>query len=146
MKANIKISEVEYDDIVNLFSTALYGNSSFGCEYTREQRNKYKANEEDCYEDIIAKILLGGGEVKVIDCFAESEDDIYGNNPSVYWDDDYEHMVYPITLNDVINGLELAANNGQSERVMKVMNDDPSFDMIDADILMQFICYGDIIY
>lgn len=145
MKANIKISEVEYDDLVNLLSTSLYANSAFGCEYSREQRDKYYT-EEDCYEDIIAKILLGGGEVKVIDCYAESEDDVHGDNPSVYWDELYDYMVYPITLKDVVNGLELAANNGQSERVMKIMNDDPSFDMVDADILMQFICYGDIIY
>ena len=145
MKTSIKISEVEHDDLVNLFSTALYGNSSFGCECTHAAREKVW-ELGDCYEDILAKIILSGGEVKIIDLYSESEDDIYGNNPSVYWDEDYEHMVYPITLKDIISGLELAANNGQSNRVMKLMNDDVSFDMIDADVLLQYICYENIIY
>lgn len=145
MKANIKITEVTHDDLVNLFSTALYSNPAFDCDYSKEDRDKVYENG-DCYEDIIAKILLGGGSVNIVDGYSESEEDIYGRNKNAYYDKETGFTVYPITLLDVVTGLELAAKNDEAERVMMMCNDDLSFDMCDADILMQYITYGKIIY
>ena len=145
MKFEVKIQEMSHDELVDLFSTALYSNPAFECDYSREERDKV-AKENDCYEDVIAKILLNGGSVDVIDRYSEEGNEPYGDNAFVYWDEDEENYIYPITLVDVVIGLELAWKSGEYERVTRFANEDFAFDMIDADVLLQYICYGDIIY
>ena len=146
MKTKININaELEHDDLVNLFSAALYDNPAFDCTYTNESKDKVYTTG-DCYEDVIAKILLNGGVVYVADAYSETDEDVYGNNKRVYWDEFHGCMVYPITLQEVVAGLELASSKGEARKVMKLLNDDFTFDMIDANVLMQYICFGEVIY
>ena len=55
-------------------------------------------------------------------------------------------MTYPITLKDIKRGLKKAYECGQSERVNYLVNDPGQMDMIDADVLLQIIVYGEVIY
>ena len=142
MKLEVKIKEISHNELVDLFSTALYSNPAFGCDYSKEEHDKV-AVENDCYEDVIAKILLNGGTVEVIDRYSEEGDEPYSQN--AYWDDCFENFVYPITLKDVFKGLERASENEyDNKHFMAFINQEA--DMIDADILLQYICYGKAIY
>ena len=146
MKVTIEKSDFTHEVLVDLFSTALYGNPSFGCYYDSfEYHDKCKVDESDCYEDKIAKLLLAGCSIEIADEYAEDEKDVYGDKKAT-WSTEYEIMMYPITLDDIVEGLNKAANDGQVQRVESLLNLDGDIDMIDADALMQYIVYGDIIY
>jgi hypothetical protein len=142
MKLEIKVKELNHDDLVNFFSTALYGNHSFDCRYSNEARNAVYV-KNDCYEDIIAKILLNGGSVDIVDMLSEKGDKPYSDNAR--WDEGIGYFVYPISLKDVLKGLNKASKNKyDNKRVMNFIQED--YDMIDADVLLQYVCYGEIIY
>lgn len=81
MKYTVKISklELEHDDLVDLFSTALYGQDIFECDYGDDElsekiMNEYRAKyasenngEKPCYEDVLAELILKGGCIYVSD-------------------------------------------------------------------------------
>ena len=71
MKADITINNVEitHDDLVTLFSDALYGDYTFDV-YVDEKNNSLKEGEGDCYEDKLANVLLNGGYI----CVAANEE------------------------------------------------------------------------
>ena len=69
MKTKTTITELTHDDLVNLFSTALYGSSYLSADWDDD----LPTNEDSCYEDTIADILLAGGHVYVKDHYAEGE-------------------------------------------------------------------------
>lgn len=155
MKTKTTITELTHDDLVELFSTALSGSSYLGADY--EESIEY--NEDACFEDILANILLHGGCIKVNDYY--SEGDVYGELPHEL-DEDNECTTYFVTYDDIKRGLERAAdgtsNAGndkwtkQTKRSAKVsfdsfMDEDRcDFDLVRADILMQIILFDEIIY
>ena len=147
MKIKIEKS-IEYEHIVNLFSTALYGNDAFACTYDKEFYNEEcDPDEDDCFEDKIAKTLFKGGSVIVYDMYSEEGDKAYGSNRNTFISKDFNgHIGYPISLDDIINGAELAVKNGYESRVIAWLNEDWDFDLIYADCILQFIVYGDYIY
>ena len=157
MTTKTTITEITHDDLVNLFSTALYGSNYLSADY--EEAIEY--NERDCFEDTIAKILLHNGCVKVSDHY--SEVDIYGNLPHEL-DEERGCTTYYVTLEDIKRGLENAANGTfninieMGEDFAKgnvdfartsfdfLLNDDTRFDLWNADCLMQIIIFNEIIY
>lgn len=162
MKTKTTITELGHDDLVDLFSTALYGSSYLSADYTIEDRKSVDVSNDDCYEDIIAKILLAGKSIEVTDHYAGGCS--YGSLPYRFQDedDDDSSIIYRVTLDDIIQGLERAAdgtfNAGDDEwtegtkRSAKVsfdsfMDEDRcDFDLVRADILMQIILFDEIIY
>ena len=165
MKTNTTITEITHDDLVNLFSTALYGSTYLSSDYAIEDRKSVNPTENDCYEDIIAKILLSGKSVEVTDDYAEGCS--YGSLPYRLQDeeDDESSVVYRVTLEDIKRGLERAANGtftittklgedyivGEKNSARTSFNsfideDAVDFDLIRADILMQIILFDEIIY
>ena len=147
MKVKIEKCDLTHDVLVYLFSTALYGNNNLGCDYNRDEYREFcDCDENDCYEDKIAKLLLAGRSVEISDCYSEDEEDVYGNNKRVYWDAELQIMVYPITLDDIVVGLEKAATDGYSKHVFDLLKEDGDMDMIGADTLLQYICFGEAIY
>ena len=157
MKTKTTITELTHDDLVELFSTALTGSSYLGADY--DESTEY--DEDDCFEDILANILLHGGSIKVTDYYADGC--VYGSLPHEYVDNDDEgEVVYVLTLDDIKRGLERAAdgtfNAGndkwteQTKRSARVsfdsfMDEDCcEFDLVRADILMQIIIFDEIIY
>lgn len=147
MKAKLVISDFTQEDLADFFSTALYGNGAWSADYdAKDYKERCDVNENDCYEDKLAKCLLAGCSIEIGDRYSEGEDDVYGDNERVYWDKENEVMTYPITLKDIKRGLEKAYECGQSERVNYLVNDPGQMDMIDADVLLQIIVYGEVIY
>ena len=162
MKTKTTITELSHDDLVNLFSTALYGSSYLSADYTIEDRKSVNVSDGDCYEDIIAKILLSGKSIEVTDNYAEGCS--YGSLPYRFQDkdDDDSSVIYRVTLDDIIRGLEKASdgtfNAGNDEWTEQTkesarvsfdsfMDEDRyDFDLVRADILMQIILFDGIIY
>lgn len=162
MKTKTTITELSHNDLVDLFSTALYGSSYLSADYTIEDRKSVYVPDYACHEDIIAKILLSGKSVEVTDDYAEGCS--YGSLPYKFndKDDDDSSVIYFVNLESIKRGLERAAdgtfNAGddewteQTKRSAKVsfdsfMDEDRcDFDLVRADILMQIILFDEIIY
>lgn len=162
MKTKITITELSHNDLVDLFSTALYGSSYLSADYTIEDRKSVDVSDDDCYEDIIAKILLSGKSIEVTDNYAEGCS--YGSLPYRFQDkdDDDSSVIYRVTLDNIIRGLEKASdgtfnagNDEWTERTKKsarvsfdsfMDKDRCDFDLVRADILMQIILFDEIIY
>lgn len=156
MKTKTTITEITHDDLVNLFSTALYGSSYLGADY----EESIEHDEEDCLEDIIANILLHGGSIKVIDYYADGC--VHGSLPHEYVDNDDEgEVVYVLTLDDIKRGLQHALdgtfklNRGyeiherrMARKAFESFVDEESydFDLSYADTLLQIILFDEIIY
>ena len=154
MKTKTTITELSHDDLVDLFSTALYGSSYLGAYYDEEIEH----DDKDCFEDILANILLHDGSITITDYFAVGC--VYGSLP--HGIDEDENVAYLVTYDDIKRGLERAAdgtfNAGddkwteQTKRSARVsfdsfMDEDRcSFDLVRADILMQIILFDEIIY
>lgn len=156
MKTQVTIKELTKEDLVDLFSTALYCSNYLSVEY--EESIEY--DEDDCHEDIIANILLNGGAVKVTDGYA---DGCHYGNLQYQFNEDYD-ATYTLKLEDIIKGLERAANGTFNTR--KDVSGDYAdrniafakrsfeamawnineWDMTTADCLMQIILFDEIIY
>ena len=155
-KTKTTITEITHDDLVNLFSTALYGSSYLGADYEESVEH----NEKDCFEDILANILLHDGSIMITDYYAEGC--VYGSLP--HGIDEDENVTYLVTYDDIKRGLERAADGTftittklgedyvkgekESARVSfnSFANEELDFDLVRADILMQIILFDEIIY
>lgn len=157
MKIKSNVTEIAHDDLVNLFSGSMYcGYSFFGCIYnSKDSKNVKKSG--DCIEDIIAKILLSGKSVEIVDTNAEDSDDFYGNLPH-RWDADEQMMVYTVTLDDIKKGIEKCLecsstddNSSCSSWLAKCARDifmdgGYNLDKPEAEAVMQVIVFGELIY
>lgn len=155
MKTKTTILEIEHDDLVNLFSTALYDHRNM----TAMCNGEVPREDGDCYEDMLAKCLLLGGSISVVDRRANGEH--YGSLPCVINEDD--DAVYTVTLQDVTNGLERACNGefnlGEMSSSLTDLQeieahwafhsferDSREWDAGSADILIQVIVFDEIVY
>lgn len=145
MKTKTIITEITREDIVNLFSTAFYGSQWLSYDYC--PCTEANICEGDCVEDKLAKILLSGEYIELVDCYAEDLNDTYGDLPT-YWRDDA--MYYRVYLEDVKNGLQKALDSDNSwwvECVRDLMTEDAyNLDQPRAETLCQIIMFGDEIY
>lgn len=157
MEAKVKVVSVSltHEDLVNLFSTALYGNSMMECDYIKSDYPIVLFEESDSVEDVIAKILLNGGEVTIVDnegAEADTEDICYYGKKSknwqsngvvdgVCWSGKYYAPTYKINLQNIINGIK--ATEGY-KLAKELFNEDG--DMWTAYNLMQIIVFGEEVY
>ncbi len=158
IKRQTKIEELSHEDLVNLFSTALYGNPRIGCDYDKDFYNTIPVGKVngDCYEDKIADVLLNGGKIYLYDEDADGQ--VYGNRGEVIEDDNC--VMYPTTLEDVKRGLENAFNgtfnfsfdaDNEKKYAMECAEDlydedSCNLDLTEADVLLQIIMFNEIIY
>lgn len=147
MKTKTIITEITHDDLVNLFSTAVYGSDYFDVE---ENKKDYKGteleDESDCCEDVWAKVLLSGKPLYVFDYY--SEEVAYGNLPHK-WDKKCGAMRYTVTLEDIKKGLGKAIDNGgwDAKCASDLINEDScDLDLYEAENLLQIITFGEGIY
>lgn len=146
MYLNMKVKELTQEDLVNLFSTALYGNNKWCVWYDKgEYEKECEPNSSDCIEDKLAKLLLAGCCIEISDMYSEDKTDFYGNGRHA-WDKENGCMVYNINLDDVRKGLNKASRKGYHKLVMDLAYEPGDLDMFDADLLLQFIVFGDYIY
>jgi hypothetical protein len=158
LKNNVEIIDITHEDLVNLFSTALYGSSYLSAEYDKDFYNSIPKDkkEGDCFEDHIADVLLNGGEIYIYDAYSEGE--VYSKNGELIKEEygDEEYAQYTLTLTDIIEGLQRAANgtyktNNDTKFIRQCFNefaeeDCYDLDLTDADALMQIITFNELIY
>lgn len=151
MKTKTTITELTHEDLVNLFSTALYGSSYLSADWD----DNLPTNEDSCYEDTIADILLAGGHVYVKDHYAEGTK----FRDWASFDED-ENAIYPIRMCDIIKGLEKSADGTfkaegnwrdcaisfARQSFDAFLNERTDWDAVTADCLMQIILFDEIIY
>lgn len=160
MKTQVTITEITQEDLVNLFSTALYNSGRF----TADVDESIEYDEEDSIEDIFARILLNGGKINVTDHYAEGA--VYGDLQCYADNGEEEYVTYFVTLEDVKIGLERAASGtfkaGENDDFMPdwrdrnisfawrsfnaFANDESEWDWVTADCLMQIILFNEIVY
>lgn len=145
MKIKTTVLELTHDDLVELFSTALYGSEWLGTIYDSIEYNSLPdKNDNDCLEDKLARLLLAGKTIEICDYYAEDSADRYGALDA-RWDDERECMCYNVSLNDILNGLNNAANTKAFYRYVH-SDEDGQFDNIDAEELVQYILFEEGIY
>lgn len=149
MKTKTIISDINFEDLVDLFSTALYGSQKFCAYYNKSDYEKCPdKNDGDCYEDKLARILLNGGTVVVFDLYAEMDGDFYGDLPHK-WNEKHEVMGYTLRLKDIEVGIQKAIDNGgwsaECARDL-VNNEDGNLVLPEAEEVMQWILFGESIY
>ena len=152
MKTQVTITEITHEDLVDFLSTALYGSPYLSADY---DETTIEQDEDDCYEDRIAKTLLDGFSVNVIDTYAEGC--VYGNLLHKI-NEETEDVSYMVTLVDIKLGLEKAGSgtfkinfDGEEEFAREafesyVNEESLDFDLTYADCLMQIIVFGELIY
>lgn len=158
MEMKFVITGLSHQDLVNLFSTATYGNDNIEVIYPdEEQSGQYGYLVDECYEDRIAKALLKGASIKVVDlaCDPESCKDgvqFYGvaglnwvargyrrrstKSGKIYW------PMYCINLKTLIQGL----NHIDAAPYVQELFVDEEGDMFTAYNLLQLAVFGEIIY
>jgi hypothetical protein len=147
MKTKTIITGITKDDLVNLFSTAMYGSSYF--DVVKKKKDYYGTeleDENDCREDTWAKVLLSGKPVYVLDYYSEEE--AYGKLPHE-WDKKHGAMKYTVTLDDIKKGLQKALDNGDwdAKCAFDLIDDDScDLDLTEAENLLQIITFGEAIY
>ena len=151
MKIKSTVTEVSHDDLVNLFSTAFYGSDIFAVEWDNKAYSHLK-KDGDCIEDILARIILNGGTIDVIDREAEEEDN-YSSFIKSYYEEGFG-MHYPIDLGIIRDGISNALNGDAKnvtasyamECAKDLITEDGSFDFIEATVLLQIILFKEVIY
>ena len=150
IKTRTEIVSIDQETLVDFFSAAFYGSCWLSADYNRSEYMNSEPNEDnDCWEDKLAKVLLHGYSIKVCDCYAEDKDDFYGTLPHE-WDDDDECMVYTVTLDDIKRGVANACDNGcafDKQCVKDLINiEEGDLDNPEAEQLMQWVIFGKPIY
>ncbi|MCQ2232473.1 MAG: hypothetical protein MJZ30_11560 [Paludibacteraceae bacterium] len=154
METNIRITSLSHEDLVEIFSTGTYGNCYIDVDYQDEDENtKFGYSEDDCYEDKIAKCLLNGGSIKVIDIAADGEEEKedvehYGERGK-NWDkkmyrriNGYWYPVYVVSLPTLINGL----SNPEAYNLLKELIDEENGDVYTAYNAIQIAVFGEEVY
>jgi hypothetical protein len=159
MKTKTIITELTQEDLVNLLCTATYGSDWLNIYADFRKREKV-ATEDDCREDIWAKILLAGDKVSCTDYYADES--VYGN--LAHKIDEEGNVIYELSLQGILDGLQKCAdgtfkvassnynNYGENERKFVArcyndfVNDGDGWDYTEADALMQIILFGELIY
>lgn len=152
------ITSLSHEELVNLFSTATYGNDDIDVVYPEEKQvGQFGYADNDCYEDKIAKALLKGACVKVVDLACDPEickDDVefYGvagtnrvgkgyrwqntDSGKIYW------PIYYINLKTLLQGLSQA----DAAPYVQDLFVKEEGDMFTAYNLLQIAVFGEIIY
>lgn len=156
MKTKVTITDISVEDLVDLFSTAFYSSSYLSADY-----EEYEGEDVgETYEEVMARILLDGGEITITDGYADGVH--YGKLRYTTNEDD--SITYHVKYDDIFKGLERAANGDFDTRpdvstdfsnrnkefarssFWAFANDDTDWDATTADCLMQIILFDEIIY
>lgn len=148
MKIKVQITELTHEDLVNLLSTTLYESPIFvGRLLDDWSILESKGEEKECFEDKMANVLLYGGEVAIFDIEADGEKYVNKGVSSLLKDTGY--VEYHFDLKAVKNGLKMALESKEDYIRLAAFNfliNDGTFDATDAEVLMQMILFGEVIY
>ena len=145
MKTKNQVIELTHEEIVNIFSTANYNNSSLELSYAdsmddlaREVKKKWNDTHGDtmCYEDKLAAILENGGTIAAIDVEEYEYGDYDGEEPTK------ENHVYPITMQTLLDACSTEEGYSYTKRLLV----DEEGDLYDAWNIIQIAMFGEVIY
>lgn len=141
MKAEIKIkvTELNHEDLVDLLSTALYGNRTFAATYDRSVYESLKNTTGDCFEDKMADMLLAGHEITITDLWADGY--IHARKKFVRFEGVYQNAAYKVGIKDF---LKAASSPRGYELVKDIL--DGSGDAIDGHAFIQLVVFGEEVY
>jgi len=147
MKIKVQVTELTQENLVDLFSCATYGSDWL---YILTPKGAYTGTplqkDGDAREDMWAKVLLAGKKVYACDYSAEDADDHYGKLPHKF-DRKEGAMRYELTLDAVKAGLAKAMEDEYAcKYVLDLMHNPCDVDYDEADTLMQFVVFGEVIY
>lgn len=155
MKTYTQVLNLNHEDLVDLFSTAFYDNPNFSVSIPESAMNLIEHDENDCFEDKLAKVAMAAkvanDKLMVYDQYSE-DGEVYGSNAYGVADDgEYKTTFYYIGMKEIIDGLQHAANSeDEAERrsffAFQNREEDCEWDATRADILMQKIVFGELIY
>ena len=138
MKTEIKVTELEHGDLVDLLSTALYGSTWFDALYDKDIYEKLEKTHGKCFEDKLADMLLNGHKITIIDIEAEGES--YSKN-FVRFEGRYQNAVYEVELNDF---LKVASTKKGFRLLEDVLSGEG--DYYTADAFLQRVVFGEEVY
>lgn len=146
MKTQTIVTEVTHEELVNLLSTALCGSEwlNMGTSLTGEDASPDERDASN--EDHLARILLEGKKITVIDYNAEDKDEFYGDLPHVWVN---SSMMYDVTLEDIKRGIAKAldSNTDAIDCIRDLTTDEGcNLDNPEAEEIMQWILFGEVIY
>ena len=161
------VNKLTHQGLVNLFSTATYGNDS-AIMIEPAQESEDLQLEAQSREDFWASILEQGGSLWVYDLYDEStskeEAEYYGKQGINWVETDYRrvtnkvvdiygrvHIIskfsvpaYKITMETLLAGIN--ANTKESSILVQELFIDEDYDLYTAYNLMQVAVFGEIIY
>jgi hypothetical protein len=138
MKTKITVTRFEHEELVNILSTALFDSSWFGAGYDRAVYESLAEKNGDCFEDILADMLLAGHKITITDYEADGES---YSDKCVGINEDDESAEYEIGIEDF---LKVASTEEGYKLVQEVLSDEG--DYYTADAFLQRVVFGKEIY
>ena len=138
MKTDIKVTELEHDELVDLLSTALYGSTWFDASYDKNIYEKLENTQGECFEDKLADMLLNGNKITITDMEADGES---YSEKFVRFEGKYQNAVYEVELNDF---LEVASTKKGFRLLEDVLSGEG--DYYTADAFLQRVVFGEEVY
>ena len=138
MKTEIKVTEINHEELVDLLSTALYGSSWFDAEYDKEVYKSLTKTKGECFEDKLADMLLAGHKITIIDLEADGES--YSKN-FVRFEGRHQNAVYEVGLDDF---LKVASTQKGYRLIKEVLSGEG--DYYTADSFLQTVVFGEEVY
>ena len=138
MKTEIKVTNIEHEELVDLLSTALYGSTWFDASYDKKVYESLTKKTGECFEDKLADMLLNGHKIAIIDLEADGES--YSKN-FVRFEGRYQNAVYEVKLDDF---LKVASTKKGFKLLEEVLSGEGDF--YTADAFLQRVVFGEEIY
>ena len=138
MKTEIKVTELEHNELVDLLSTALYGSTWFDASYDKDIYEKLEKTHGECFEDKLADMLLNGHKIIITDLEAEGES---YSEKFVKFEGKYQNAVYEVELNDF---LKVASTKKGFRLLEDVLSGEG--DYYTADAFLQRVVFDEEIY
>ena len=148
MKFNLVVTEITHGELVSIFSI-LPAEHDFEVNIKKVDWKKIEKkalaewakthpNDEYCFEDKCADILLNGGKIYVTDIYAEGV--VYGTlKHSV--DEEDESVTYEVTYEDFLKGF---SDPAAIEHVKDLADENDDYET--AFCLIQYATFGEEIY
>ena len=137
MKVKVEITELNFEELVNILSTAFYDNAYMELNYVHDKNSK----RHECYEENAAQALLDGRAILVTDWGGSTDFGTrYGHLPAVF-DNPDGVWTYQVKLQDFYKG----ASNPECLRMIEDILTGEG-DMITGWNLMQKIIFEEVIY
>lgn len=139
MKTEIKVTELNHEDLVGLLSTALYGNNTFSASYDRQIYESLENTVGECFEDKLADMLLNGHKIIITDLYADGE--VHSKKKFVRFEGDYQNAVYKVGIKDFLK----AASSPRGYELVKDILEGYG-DAITGHIFIQLVVFGEEVY